>query len=309
MRQAVAFVALLLVAGSALYFVQRRARRDSVSANALVDVAADWQHDITRAPMHFTRISDDEEMRIGNQLANRFVFDRSSLTPDEQALEAYVNDVGGDVAAHTRRRLAWKFHLLPQADLINAFALPGGHVFIGKGLIDQLTSEDELAFALGHEIEHIDHYHASERLQIDAQLRHLDLDVVADFAGFPMSLWQAGYSKDEEFEADREGLRIAVASGYSAQGAVKLLERWTTLRSECFVHAETPADELSQLAIDGLNGYFRSHPLPSERLAAVNETIAHDQLATDMPSGCRSDAHEFRSSVVARKRWPPDCTH
>lgn len=125
--------------------------------------------------------------------------------------------------------------------------------------------------------------------------RHLDLDVVADLAAFPMSLWQAGYSKDEEFEADREGLRIAVASGYSAQGAVKLLERWTKLHSECFIRAETPTDELSQLAMDGLNGYFRSHPLPSERLAAVNETIAHDHLANDMPIKPFRIEHEVRS--------------
>ena len=58
MKQALAFVALLLVAGSALYFAQHPARQDAVSANALVDVAADWQHDITRAFMRLTRISD-----------------------------------------------------------------------------------------------------------------------------------------------------------------------------------------------------------------------------------------------------------
>jgi hypothetical protein len=68
MMQALAFVALLLVAGSALYFAQHPARQDAVSANALVDFAADWQHDITRAPMHLTRISDVQETRIGDRL-------------------------------------------------------------------------------------------------------------------------------------------------------------------------------------------------------------------------------------------------
>jgi len=98
-----------------------------------------------------------------------------------------------------------------------------------------------------------------------------------------MSLWQAGYSKDEEAEADREGLRIAVAAGYSAQGAVNLLERWTQLHREYVIHAETPTDELGQVAIEGLAGYFRSHPLPLERLAQVNEIIARDHLATGKP--------------------------
>jgi predicted Zn-dependent protease len=283
MRQTIAFVVLLLVAGGALYFAQRRTRRDTVSANAIVNLVADWQRDITRAPMHFTRVSDDEEIRIGDQLAERYASIQPAMTPEQEALVRYINEVGEHVAGHTKRRLPWHIHLLPNPDFINAFALPGGHIFIGEGLLDQLTSEDELAFVLGHEMEHVDHYHAVERVQIEAQLNHLDLNVIADLAGLPMALWQAGYSKDEESEADREGLRLAVADGYSAEGAVKLLERWSKLHREYVIHAETPTDELGQLAIEGLNGYFRSHPLPSERLATVNEVIVHDRFTTDKP--------------------------
>ena len=99
--------------------------------------------------------------------------------PEMQATEKYVNQIGGRVAAHTKRKLPYRFHLIPSRDLINAFALPGGHVFVGQGLLDRMTSEDELAFVLGHELEHIDHYHAVERVQIEAQLKNLDLDVVA----------------------------------------------------------------------------------------------------------------------------------
>jgi predicted Zn-dependent protease len=283
MRWVIAFTAILLVSGGALYLAQRHDRHDAVSANAIVNVAADWQRDVTRAPMHLTRISADEEIRIGDQLAAQYTSAQRSLTPEESAMERYIRDVGGRVAKHAKRSLPWRFHLLPRADFINAFALPGGHVFVGEGLLDQLTSEDELAFVLGHEIEHIDHHHSVERVQIEAQLRHLDLDLVAGLASLPISLWQAGYSKGEEFEADREGLRIAVTTDYSAQGAIELLERWTRLHREYVIHAETPTDELSQLAIDGLYGYFRSHPLPSERLATVNEVIAHNHLVTDVP--------------------------
>jgi predicted Zn-dependent protease len=283
MKRALALVAILLVAGASLYFAQHRKREDAVSVNAVVNAAADWQSDLSRAPMHFTRLSDDQEVRIGDELAQQYVSALPNQTAEMAAMERYVSQVGGQVAAHARRKLAFRFHLIPNANMINAFALPGGHVFVGQGLLDQMTSEDELAFVLGHEVEHIDHYHAIERVQIEAQLKNLNLDVISAIAQIPMSLWQAGYSKQQEFEADREGLRIAAAAGYSPQGAVNLLDRWTKLHSEYVIHSETPTDELSRLAIDGLSGYFRTHPLPSERLEQVNEVIAQDHLGMSRP--------------------------
>jgi len=283
MKRIVALIAILLIAGGSLYLAQHRKRQDVVSVNAVVDAAADWQRDVTRVPMHLTRISDEDETRIGNELAQRYTSLEPTETAEDAALDRYLSEMGARVAAHASRKLAFRFHLISNLDMIDAFALPGGHVFVGKGLLDQMTSEDELAFVLGHEIEHIDHYHAVERVQIEAQLKNLNLDLVAAAAQIPISLWQAGYSKQEEFEADREGLRIANAAGYSAQGAVNLLDRWAHLHNEYVTHAETPPEALSQLAIDGLNGYFRSHPLPSERLAQVREVIAEDHLPLTNP--------------------------
>lgn len=205
------------------------------------------------------------------------------MSTEGRATEHYLSEVGGRLAQLAKRKLTYHFHLVPDADLINAFALPGGHVFVGQGLLDRMTSEDELAFVLGHEIEHIDHYHAVERVQVEAQLKNLNLDIVSGLAEIPVSLWQTGYSKDEEMEADREGLRLAVAAGYSAKGATNLLERWTKLRSDYVSHAETPTEELSQLAIESLTGYFRTHPLPSERLAQAKTVIADEHLPTNKP--------------------------
>ena len=281
MRRLVVLIAILTIAGGSLYLAQHRKRQDVVSVNAVVDAAADWQRDLSRAPMHLTRISDEEEKRIGDELARQYASAEPTESAAKAAMERYLDVVGGRVAAHAQRKLPYQFHLISNPDMINAFALPGGHVFVGQGLLDQMTSEDELAFVLGHEIEHIDHYHAVERVQIEAQLNNLNLDIVAAVAQIPISLWQAGYSKQEEFEADREGLRIADAAGYSAQGALNLLERWARLHDEYVTHAETPPRALSQLAIDGLNGYFRTHPLPSERLEQAREVIAQDHLLLD----------------------------
>jgi beta-barrel assembly-enhancing protease len=278
MRRLLALAVILLVAAGALYLAQRRKSADAVSANLVVNVAADLQRDVTQVPMHITRISDDEEVRIGDELVRRYGFQVAAPAAGMSPEERYLNAVGERVAAQAMRRLHFHFHLDPNPDLINAFALPGGHVFVGQGLLNQMNSEDELAFVLGHEIEHIDHYHSVERVQIEAQLHNLSLDVFAAVAEIPLDLWQAGYSKDEEFEADREGLRIAAAAGYAPQGALDMLAQLNELDQEYVIHAQTPAGELSQLAIQGLMGYFRSHPLGSERLAQAKAVIAQDHL-------------------------------
>lgn len=77
-------------------------------------------------------------------------------------------------------------------------------------------------------------------------------------------------------EADREGMRLTVLAGYSPYGAVTLLEKFATLNKEYIIHAQSPEEELSDLAIQSLEGYFRSHPEPSERLAQANSIIAQE---------------------------------
>ena len=139
-----------------------------------------------------------------------------------------------------------------------------------------MTSEDQLAAVLGHEVEHIDHYHCAERVQIEARLRNLKLGVVGALLQIPLAVWEAGYNKDEELEADREGIRLAVLGGYSPYGAVNLFEKFARLHNEYIIHAQSPDEELSELAIQSLEGYFRSHPQPSERLAQANRLIVQE---------------------------------
>ena len=276
MKRAIAFVAVLLVGVAGLYFSQRRHDPTPVSANAVVAMAADAQRDLTRAPMRLTRLSDEEEIAVGKELAAQYSIPDEKLTSEEQALNGYVQRVGGKVSLHAHRRLPYSFHLVPDRAMINAFSLPGGPVYVGEGLLDLMTSEDELAAVLGHEIEHIDHYHCAERVQVEARLRNLNLGIVGAIVQIPLQVWEAGYNKDEEFEADREGMRLAVLSDYSPYGAVSLFERFSKLHNEYVIHAQSPEEELSQLAIQSLQGYFRSHPLPSERLAQANSLIVQE---------------------------------
>jgi len=233
--------------------------------------------------MHITRLSDADEVRIGDELARRYGLSTAPRTPEMASAQDCINRVGARVAAHARRKLVFHFYLDANPDLVNAFALPGGHVVLGLGLINQMTSEDELAFVVAHEIEHIDHYHAVERVQIEAQLHKVSLDAFAALAKIPLSLWQAGYSKDEEFEADREGLLLAASAGYVPRGAIDLLTRFVQLDRAYVIHADTPTGEFSQLAIEGLMGYFRSHPPASERLARVEALIVTEHLPINQP--------------------------
>lgn len=275
------FVVAVAIAG--LYLAQRSRRHDAVTPDAVLNAAADFERDVSRAPMHLTRLSDEREIRIGNELARNYLSAEPEHSQEMRTVGNYVNRVGDRLAANAHRKLPYHFHLVADPDLINAFALPGGYVFVGLGLLRQVTSEDEFACVLGHEIEHIEHYHAAERIQIEAHLKDLDLDAIAPLAQIPLELWQAGYSKEQELEADREGLRLAAVAGYSPQGCVNLFDRWAELHREYVTHASTPVGELSQVAIEGLEGYFRSHPLPEERLEQARQVIAEDGLDVAKP--------------------------
>ncbi len=297
MKRSVVFIVFFLILGFALaslYSSQRRQKPTAVSPNAILDMAADAQRDLSRLPMHFTRLSDQQEIAIGHELASHYATQAQPATPEDQGLEKYVRSVGAKVALHSHRRLPYSFTILPDHNMLNAFSLPGGPVYIGEGMLDLMTNEDELASVLAHEVEHIDHYHCVERVQVEARLKKLNLDIVGTLMQIPLDFWEAGYHKDEEFEADREGMYLAVQSGYSPYGSVDLFERFAKLSDEYVIHAKSPDEELSQLAIQSLTGYFRSHPLPSERLAQANRIIAQEHWesrATRKPFRVEYEVH------------------
>ena len=271
MKRWIGLVLILGAAGSALYYSQRRKPQSSAGAEGMLNAMAETQREISRIPAKLTRLSDSEEIRIGDAMAQSYTARFSLRTQRDLDLQDYVSRVGRMVAGRARRKLDYKFHYVPDPSFVNAFALPGGHVIIGEGLIRLMSSEDELASTLGHEVEHVDNYHCAERVQVEAHLRKIPLGKI--FA-LPVELFMAGYSKEQELEADRDGTQLAVMAGYSPQGAVHLFQQFETLRRQYVLKAEDPADELSKVAIDGVVGYFRSHPLPEERISQINEIIA-----------------------------------
>src|SRR6476661_5081834 len=274
MKRLLLLILVLAAAVGALYYSARHRQEDRVGPEAMLNALADAQREVSRVPAAMTRISDEEEIAIGNTLAGHYA---SQYGLGEAAIQDYVTAVGRKVAGRARRKFDYKFHYVPDEGLVNAFALPGGHVFIGKGMVRLIETEDELASVLGHEVEHIDNYHCVERYQLKAHIHDLPL---GELVALPVQLFQAGYGKEQELEADRDGTYLAVMAGYSPQGAIRLFETFQRLHREYVLKAESPDQELSQVAIAGIEGYFRSHPLPEERVNQLERIIAAKKWAS-----------------------------
>jgi predicted Zn-dependent protease len=275
MKRAIPFVCVLAVAIGALVLAQRRKPHADIGPQAVVNMVADTQREVSRLPVWATRISDPDEIRIGDEMARSYN-PPAPQNDTDRAMQGYVEHVGATVAQRAHRRLPYRFHYVAEPYFINAFALPGGHVYIGQGLISQMHTEDELAAVLGHEIEHIDHYHCAERVQIEAHLRKLDLGAIGALASLPIELFQMGYSKEQETEADVEGTRLAVAASYSPYGAVRVFEAFERLRHAVESRSDTPQEEVTRVAFQTLSDYFRSHPLESERIQRIQRLIASE---------------------------------
>jgi predicted Zn-dependent protease len=242
---------------------------------AVLFLVADTEKELMRMPVRFTRMSDTEEIAIGDVLAKSYQSQHEEeKLASVQTVDKYLAQLGSRLAAHANRKLPYKFHYIPEKYFVNAFALPGGHVYVGQGLLALMDSEDELASVLGHEVEHIDHYHCAERMQVEQALRKLPF---GELAALPIELFQTGYSKDQELEADREGTRMAVASGYSASGAIRMFEAFQRMQELVRRKANNPGEEAGDVANQTLEGYFRSHPLPSERIAQIQKMIASER--------------------------------
>jgi beta-barrel assembly-enhancing protease len=271
MKHWIALTAIVSLGVAAIAISEHRKVEVPPGPAAILYLVADTEQELMRLPVHFTRISDSEEIAIGNRLADIYGVRVPENNSPIQTVENYLAQLGSRLTPHAHRKLPYKFHYVPDDSFINAFALPGGHVYVGRGLLALMESEDELASVIGHEIEHIDHSHCAERVQLEQALRKVPL---GGLAAIPIRVFQVGYSKDQELDADREGTAMAVRAGYSANGAIRLFERFQRLEEASRRKARDPGEELSNVAYQTLQGYFRSHPLPSERIAQIQRLIA-----------------------------------
>ena len=221
------------------------------------------------------KTSDEDEVRIGQQIAGNLL-GAAPLVKDEP-LQRYVNRVGRWVALQSERPdLVWRFGVIESEDL-NAFAAPGGYVFVTKGLYRKLRNEAELAGVLGHEIGHVvkkHHLKLLQKSQMSAALGSFFSQQVKDgpaviqnLIGNGAEIVARGLDKDAEFESDRLGLVYAARAGYDAYGLPSVLAE--------IGHSAKSDPKVSLL--------FKTHPLPDERLNRLSEAVG-DRL-DKLPEG------------------------
>lgn len=220
----------------------------------------------------FAKTSTEDEIRIGRQIAGDLL-GAAPLVPDAK-LQRYVNQVGRWVALQSDRPdLPWHFGVIDTTD-INAFAAPGGYVFVTRGLYQKLNSEAELAGVLAHEISHVVHKDHLKILQqtklINLGAQYLgkqakDQDAVQKLIGSGAEIVARGLDKNAEFAADRMGVVLAARAGYDPYGLPAVLEE---------IGHTAPND--SRVAL-----LFRTHPAPAERLSMLGDAIGtrFDSLA------------------------------
>jgi len=220
----------------------------------------------------FKPATQDEEIAIGRDAAATLL--GASKPIDQAAVQDYVNKVGLWIALQSDRPdLPWHFAVVDSDD-IDAFAAPGGFVFVTRGLLLHLHSEAELAGVLGHEISHVVLKHHLNALQKAARMdlagqaakvglaskgydSDLDQELMDKVSNATRNLYSKGLDKDDELAADRMGVVLATRAGYDPYGLLAVLQT---------LEAADPKSSKMQLLM-------ATHPAPADRIAALSAAM------------------------------------
>jgi predicted Zn-dependent protease len=233
-------------------------------------------------------LSESQEVELGQEAA-RQVERQQPILRDSQ-VTSYVNSIGqGLVRSSKRRDISYTFKVVNSSD-INAFALPGGFVYVNRGLIEAADNESDLAGVISHEIGHVVGRHSAEQMK-KAGIANLGLGVLEAIlgarSGAAAGLAQVGsqigasaafmkFSRDDEREADRLGVRNLYDAGYNPAGMVTFFEKLGDLRKSQPSKLET---------------FFSTHPNPTERASNISREIR----LLPRRGGLRTNTPEFQS--------------
>lgn len=222
---------------------------------------------------NFVTVSESQEIQIGR--TEDVKVRQEYGVYDSKALQAYVNSVGQRLGAASHRPQLKYSYVVVDSPEINAFALPGGYIYITRGILAYLNSEAELAAVLGHETGHVTARHSVQ--QISAQqaagvgatllgifvpaLRNQAGDTAINLLGNALL---SGYGREHELEADKLGAEYLYRTGYDPQAMIKVLG---VLKNQELFDAETAKAEGREPR--SYHGVFASHPDADKRLHEV----------------------------------------
>ncbi|MEM7623569.1 MAG: M48 family metalloprotease, partial [Planctomycetota bacterium] len=231
---------------------------------------------------YYNAYSREEEIALGEQAAPQLAGEFGGAVPSA-TLQRYVSEVGGVLAAQTEAdypTLPWEFTLL-DSEVINAFALPGGKVFITRGLASRFTNEAQLASVLGHEVGHVTGQHIDESvgrqtgLSIAAVLAGVGAAILAGDNAGTQALAGAGaagavqllglgalkFDRDQEIEADDLGIRYMTRAGYNPIGSLEGMQVLADMATE---QGGRSPEILS------------THPDPRRRVDIIRDTLEEE---------------------------------
>jgi len=213
-------------------------------------------------PIQINILSTQQEVELGNQLSTEI--EKQETISKDAALQAYVSEIGARLGAvATRQDVQYNFTVIDNPDTVNAFALPGGHMYLYTGLLKVCENEAELASVMAHEIAHVAAHHHGEamtkqygyelltQLLLGEQPSTLAKIATGVFGQGMMSY----YSRDNEREADALGMEFLYRAGYRPDGMVSFMQK--------LIAEEQRAGGGHPLPI------FSSHPPTQERLARL----------------------------------------
>jgi len=222
-------------------------------------------------------MTPEQEVAIGLKAAPQMAAQMGGLSQNAKA-RALVERVGARLVRESfaaKSTYKYSFHVLADRRTVNAFALPGGPIFITEGLLGRLRTEGELAGVLGHEIGHVIARHASERLAKQQLTQGLISAVVvgsgdytsAQIAQLAGSMINMKYGRDDELESDALGVRIAFEAGYDPRAMAGVME----ILAKASSGSQQPE-------------FASTHPAPENRQARIREEIAK-RFPSGVPDG------------------------
>lgn len=244
------------------------------------------------------QLTPQQEIVIGRQSAPQMAAQHGNLYPDS-TLQNYVDQVGNRVVQNSTAKNApysFEFHLLRDPQTINAFALPGGQVFITAALLSRLNSEAQLAGVLGHEVGHVIGRHGAEHLakqQLGSALVNAVGIAASDSPGSGRQaaiLAQAvnqmvnlKYGREDELESDRLGFEFMTKAGYNPVGIVELMKILADSRG----------------GGGGQPEFMSTHPNPGNRIQQL-ANIIDQAYPNGIPAGLEEGKTRFAQVVAPR---------